>query len=246
VNGNGTTIARSSSQRTISRTAGVFYLLTFISIPTLALYGPVKGAHYVTGGGPDTGAVFGGVLEIIVALAGIGTAVALFPMLKKQHEGLALGLVASRVLEAATIFVGVAFLLSIVTLRRDGAGADALVTSHTLVVLYDRIFLLGQSFMPAVNDLLLGYLLYQSRLVPRRLARIGLIGAPLLVAGYLAVLFDLIGQHGGLAGLSALPVAAFEFSLGVWLVVKGFDPDAVDALENATKSRDPHHLLPVG
>ena len=97
----------------------------------------------------------------------------------------------------------------------------------TLVALYDRIFLLGQSFMPAVYDLLLGFLLYQSRLVPRGLSLIGIIGAPLLLAGYLAVMFGLIGQHAPVAGLSALPVALFEFSLGVWLVVKGFKPSAI-------------------
>lgn len=169
-----------------------------------------------------------------MALAGIGTAVVLFPVLKKQNERLALGLVASRVLEASTIFLGVAFLLSIVTLRKAGAGADALVTSHALVALYDRIFLLGPSFMPAVNDLLLGFLLFQTRLVPRGLSRIGLVGAPLLVAGYVAVLFGLIGQHSSLAGLSALPVALFEFSLGVWLVIKRFDPQAVAALGKET------------
>ena len=121
--------------------------------------------------------------------------------------------------------------MTIVTLRKDGVGADALVTSHALVALYDRIFLLGQSFMPAVCDLLLGFLLYQSRLVPRRLSLIGIVGGPVLIAGYLAVLFGLISQHGPVAGLSALPVAAFEFSLGIWLVVKGFNPEAVAALE---------------
>ena len=134
-----------------------------------------------------------------------------------------MGLVVSRVLEASTIFLGVAFILSIVTLRQAGAGADALVTSHALAALYDRIFLLGQSFMPGVNDLLLGFLLYKSRLVPRALSLIGLVGGPVLFAGYLAILFGLIGQHGPLAGLSAFPVALFEFSLGVWLVVKGFN-----------------------
>jgi uncharacterized protein DUF4386 len=112
--------------------------------------------------------------------------------------------------------------------------ARHLVTSHTLVALYDRIFLLGQSFMPAVNDLLLGFLMYQSRLVPRVLSLIGLIGAPLLVAGCIAVLFGLIQQHAPLAGLFALPVALFEFSLGVWLIVKGFNPKAVAALEKKT------------
>jgi hypothetical protein len=117
-----------------------------------------------------------------------------------------------------------------VTLRQDKAGADALVTTHALVSLYDRIFLLGQSFLPAINDLLLGFLLYQSRLVPRVLSRIGIVGAVLLVAGYIAVLFDLIGQRGPWAGLAALPVALFEFSLGVWLVVKGFNSSAIASL----------------
>jgi hypothetical protein len=225
------TDAGASSHRKVSRAAGILYVLTFVSIPTLALYRPVKGANYILGSGSNTSAVVGGILEITVALAGIATAVVLFPILKKQNETFALGLVAARILESATIFVGVAFLLSIVTLKQDGAGAGSLATSHALVALYDRIFLLGQSFMPALCDVLLGFMLYKSRLVPRRLAMIGMFGGPLLVVGYLAVLFNAIDQHGGLAGLSALPVAVFEFSLGVWLIVKGFDPDAVAELE---------------
>src|SRR5579884_1140350 len=100
-----------SPRRKTALVAGVLYLLTFVSIPTLFLYGPVKGANYILGPGPDTAAIIGGVLEIIVALAGISTAVVLFPVLKKQNEGAALGLVASRILEASTIFVGVAFIL---------------------------------------------------------------------------------------------------------------------------------------
>jgi hypothetical protein len=231
--------SRPSSHRNVALLAGLLYLLTFVSIPTLALYRPVKDAHYVLGSGPDTAAVVGGILEIVVALAGIGTAVVLFPLLKKQNESAALGLVAARILESGTIFVGVAFLLSIVTLRSSGAGTDALTTTHALVALYDRIFLLGQSFMPAVCDLLLGFLLYRSRLVPRRLALIGIVGGPVLVVGYLAVLFDVIAQHSAVAGLSALPVAAFEFSLGIWLTVKGFDPAAVAQLE--TTDPDPNH-----
>jgi hypothetical protein len=222
-----------ASSRKIALTAGVLYVLTFVSIPTLALYGQVKGANYILGAGPDTSAIIGGILEIIVALAGIGTAVVLFPVLKKQNEGAALGLVAARILESGTIFVGVAFLLSIVTLRQAGAGAEALVTSHALAALYDRIFLLGQSFMPAICDLLLGFLLYQSRLVPRGLSLIGIVGGPVLLVGYIAILFGLIGQHGALAGLSALLVALFEFSLGVWLIVKGFNPTAANELMSA-------------
>ena len=222
-----------SSSRNIALAAGVLYLLTFVSIPTLAMYGQVKSANYILGAGPDTAAIIGGILEIIVALAGIGTAVVLFPILKKQNESAALGLVAARVLESGTIFVGVAFLLSIVTLRQAGAGADALVTSHALAALYARIFLLGQSFMPAICDLLLGFLLYRSRLVPRGLSLIGIVGGPILLIGYIAVLFGLVGQHAPLASLSSLPVALFEFMLGIWLIVKGFNPSAANELLNA-------------
>src|SRR5579872_6339979 len=216
-----------TSLRKTALVAGVFYLLTFVSIPTLFIYAAVKGANYIIGPGPDTSAIIGGILEIIVALAGIGTAVVLFPVLKKQNEAAALGLVASRILESGTIFVGVTFLLSIVTLRQAGAGAGALVTSHALATLYDRIFLLGQSFMPAICDLLLGFLLYQSRLVPRGLALIGIVGGPILLAGYIAVMFGLLGQHAPLAALSALLVALFEFSLGIWLIAKGFNPSPI-------------------
>jgi len=226
-----------SEGRKTSLTAGVLYLLTFVSIPTLALYGSIHGANFVLGAGSETPVIIGGVLEIIVALAGIGTAVVLFPVLKKQNEGAALGLVAARILESGTIFVGVAFLLSIVTLRQVGAGADMLITSRALVALYDRIFLLGQSFMPAVCDLLLGFLLYKSRLVPRALSLIGIIGGPLLIAGYLAIMLGLIGRLAPLAALSAVPVALFEFSLGIWLVVKGFNaaPAAIAPVQNLFK-----------
>lgn len=211
-----------SPLRKTSLAAGILYVLTFVSIPTLTLYREIHEPNYILSPGTDTPVIIGGILEIIVALACIGTAVVLYPVLKKQNETCALGLVASRVLEAGTIFTGVAFLLSVVSLRQAGAGADALVTSHALVALYDRIFLLGQSFLPAINDLLLGYLLYQSRLVPRALSLIGMVGAVPLVAGYLAVLFGIIGLHSPLAGLAAVLVALFEFSLGIYLIVKGF------------------------
>ena len=216
-----------SPLRKTALVAGVLYLLTFVSIPTLFLYGPVHDPKYVVGPGPDTGVFVGGILEIIVALAGIGTAVVLFPVLKRQNEGVALGFVGSRVLEAATIFAGVVFLLSVVTLRQAGAGAGALVTGQALVALYDRMFLIGQSFMPAVNAVLLGSLLYQSRLVPRVLPLLAFIGAALLVASDIAVLFSLWGRSSTPAALAALPVALFEFSLGVYLIVKGFRPSPI-------------------
>lgn len=136
-----------SPSRTTALIAGALYLLTFVSIPTLALYGPVKDPKYILGPGPDTAAFVGGILEIIVALACIGTAVALYPVVKRQNEGIALGFVGARVLEAGTIFAGVACLLSVVTLRQTEARASALATAQALVALYGRTFLLGQSFM---------------------------------------------------------------------------------------------------
>src|SRR4029077_156040 len=112
----------------------------------------------------------------------------------------------------------------VVSLRQAGAGAGALIVSHTLVTMYDRAALFGQSFMPAVNGLLLGYLMFRSRLVPRVLPVIGFIGVVLLVGGDVAKLFGLIAPMSSLDALSALPIAVWEFSLGVYLVVKGFKP----------------------
>ena len=207
--------------------AGALYLLTFVSIPTLFLYAAVKSPNFIVGPGPDTAAIVGGILEMIVALAGIGTAVVLYPVVKRQNEGVALGFVGSRTLEAATIFAGVACLLTVVSLRQTGAGPDALVTGHALVTLYNRTFLIGQGFIPAVNALLLGSLLYQSRLVPRILPLVGFVGALVLVASDIGTLFGLWGQFSGVAALATLPIALWEFSLGVYLVVKGFMPSPI-------------------
>jgi hypothetical protein len=218
-----------TSLRKTALIAGLLYLLTFVSIPTLALYGSVHDPNFIIGPGSNSPVLVGGVLEVIVALAGIGTAVVLYPVLKRQNEAVALGLVGSRVLEAAGILAGVACLLTIVTLREGGAGNGALVTGQALVALYDRIFLLSQSLMPAVNDLLLGYLLYKSRLVPRVLPVLAFIGAPLLLVSDAAVLFGVVERVSALPAIATLPVALFEFSLGVYLTVKGFRPSPITA-----------------
>lgn len=120
------------------------------------------------------------------------------------------------------------------TLRQSGNVEDSLITGQALVALYDRIFLVGQSFLPAVNDLLLGILLYQSRLVPRALSLIGIIGAPLLICGAIAILFGFIEQRASMAALSALLVALFEFSLGIWLIIKRFNPSASIIMHDKT------------
>ena len=208
--------------RKTSLTAGILYLLTFISIPTFTLYGPIHESDFILGADFDTNVIIGNILELVVALAGIGTAVVLYPVLKKQNEAMSLALVGARILEAATIFVGVLFLLTVVSLHRSSVGTEALAISRTLVTMYDRMFLIGQSLMPAVDDMLLGLLLYHSRLVPRGLSIIGVIGGPVLLAGTFSVMFGLLEQREPLAGLSALFVAVFEFSLGIYLITKGF------------------------
>jgi hypothetical protein len=218
------------SLRKTALVAGLLYVITFVSIPTLVLYGPVlSDPNYIVGPGPDTPVIIGGILEVIVALAGVGTAVVLYPVVKRQNEAAALGFVGSRTLEAAAIIAGVVSLLSLVTLRQAGAGAGALATGQALAASYNWFFLLGQSLMPVVNALLLGSLLYRSRLVPRILPLVGLIGAPILLASDIAVLFGLWDRISAPSGLLALPIALWEFSLGVYLIVKGFKPSPITA-----------------
>lgn len=201
------------------RIAGICYLLTFVSLPTLALYSPVRDPDYA---GSGNTVALGGVLEMIVGLACIGTAVALYPVLKPHGERRALGFVAARILEATLIFVGVASLLTIVQLHRSDAASA--VAGQTLVAFYDSTFLVSQSLIPAVNAVLLGTLLYQTRLVPRALPLLGLIGAPLLVLADLGVLFGTWDRLGPLPAVAALPIAAWELSLGIYLITRGFRP----------------------
>lgn len=211
-----------TTTRKTSLAAGILYLLTFISIPTLSLYHEIHQPNFIVSSAPSSDVVLGGILELLMALACIGTALVFYPVLKKQNGSLALGFVAARILEATLIFAGVASLFTVLNLR--ALGAEAQVISRGLVILYDRLFLISQSFIPAVNALLLGTLLYQTRLVPRILPIIGIIGAFTLVAGDVAVLYGLIDQRAPLAGLSAFPIALWEFSLGLYLVGKGFLP----------------------
>ena len=227
------------ASRKQSLAAGIFYLLAFVSIPTLVLYGNAHKAGFITGSGPDSSVYIGAVLEVIVALTGIGTAIALFPVVKRQNESLALGFVAARTLEAAGIIAGVASILSLVSLRQSGVGAEGLLTGDALVSMYDRFFMLSQSLMPSINGVLLGTLLYRSRLVPRILPTIGLIGAPILFVYTMLAVGGVVDNFGPAAGPAALLIAVWELSLGIYLTVKGFKPspiaDAFDA-EAAAKA----------
>ena len=238
------TTAPVDPMRRTSLAAGILYLLTFVSIPTLALYQDARAeADFVLGAGSDSGVLLAAFSEVVVAVTGIGTAVVLFPVIKRQSETAAIGFVATRVAEGALILVGVVSVLTLLTLRTDVAGtADAdpaslVTTGHALSAAYDWTFLLSQSLMPVFNALFLGYALYRSGLVPRVLPTLGLIGAPLLLASDVAMFFGLYDRVSPAAAVATVPIAVWEFSLGVYLVARGFRPSAVAALPPAQAVR---------
>ncbi len=206
-----------TATRKTALVAGTFYLITFLaSIPALILLTPIlRDPVHINSARLQWGAL----LDIVNAFAGIGTAVTLFPVVKRQNEAAALGFVTSRVIEAAVILIGVVCLLA---LLRLSAGPDTTALAKTLVAVRDWTFLLGPGVMPALNAVLLGSLLYRSRLVPRVIPAVGLLGAPLLLVAALATLFGHLDQVSPWAAILTLPVAAWEFSVGVYLVVKGF------------------------
>jgi hypothetical protein len=227
--------------QTIARVTGVLFVITFItSIPAVfVFFAPVlDDPRYILGAGADTSVTFGAFLELILIIANIGTTVVLWPVLKRVNEILALGFVTARIFECVFIAVGILSLLTIVTLRQEAtAGADAaslLTAGQSLVALKDWTFLLGPGFFVGVgNGLILGYLMYTSRLVPRPLALLGLIGGPVLMASGVGVMFGVIEAGGGWQLIATIPEALWEFFvLGIWLIVRGFNPSALSRLED--------------
>ena len=185
--------------------AGILYLVTFAaSIPAVFLLDPVlTDPRYIVGAGTDNQVLWGAALDLVNALACIGTAVALFSVLKQEHEGFALGFVTTRMFEAAVIVIGVVSLLAVVSLRQpEASGADAaalVAVGRALVAVRDWTFVLGPGLMPGMNALLLGTLLYRSRLVPRVIPALGLIGGPLLISAVV----------GRLVGIASSPASDF-------------------------------------
>jgi len=223
----------------IARVTGVLFLITYITSipPVLFLYGPLLDdpRYILGGGGADNGLALGALLDSLLIVANIGTAVVLYPVVKRVNEILALGFVAARVVESAFIAVGVLSILSLVTLRQEAtAGADAgslLAVGQSLVAVYSWSFLLGPGFVVGVgNGLILGYLMYRSGLVPRRLALLGLIAGPVLLARFVGILFGVFEPMSVLGGLMVVPEFIWELALGIWLIVKGFNPSAVASL----------------
>ncbi|RYV52893.1 DUF4386 domain-containing protein [Pengzhenrongella frigida] len=212
--------------------AGALYLITFLaSIPAAAyfLLPVLDDPRYILGPGQDARVTIGALLDIINALACIGTAVVLYPVVRRTSPVLALGFLASRILEAAIIVAGVMALLAVVTLRRDvagdpGADADSLLTvGAALIAVRDWSFLFGPGLAVA-NALLLGTFMYRSRLVPRVIPLMGLIGAPLLLASNLGTMFGINEQLSVLSLVAVPGIFFWELTLGIYLIVKGFTP----------------------
>jgi len=227
------------STRRISLLAGVFFIITFVtSIPALFyFYSPLLNhADYVLGAGADTRVAWGALLEVILVIANIATAVVLFPVLKRQNESVSLGFVAARIIESTFIAVGIIAVLAVVTLRQDvagvaGAGAVSVVLGKTLVAVHDWTFLLGPGFIVGLgNGLLLGYLMYRSGLVPRGMALLGLIGGPLLMASAIPVLFGIYDAGSAAQVIATIPEFLWEASLGIYLTVWGFRAPALRKL----------------
>jgi hypothetical protein len=223
------------SNRRLAFIAGALFLITYLtSIPAaLFLYSPVLDhANYIVGGGADTRVALGALLEVLLIIANIGTAVVLFPVLKRQNESLALGYVTARDSDSTFIAIGIVSLHAIVTLRKDvggAGGAGSLVpVGRSLVAIHDWTFLLGPGWVVGVgNGLILGYLMYRSGLVPRGMAMLGLIGGPLIIASGTAVLLDVIEPGSAAQVIATIPEFFWELSLGIYLMVKGFKPSPI-------------------
>ena len=216
-----------------ARVFGVLYLITFVtSIAALALYETVlrHPVSYIAGAGHDTQVLFGALLELLLIIANIGTAVVIFPIVRRQNEELSLAYVTARIMECTFILVGIVSMLGIITLRQQVAGGAEGTVAYTLAALKDWTFLLGPGWVVGWgNGLILGYLMYRSGLVPRRMCWLGLIGGPLIIISGTAVMFT--GNNPShalhsLQGIMTIPEFAWELFLGVYCTIWGFKRDA--------------------
>ena len=229
-----------------ARVFGVLYLITYVtSIPALALYQPVLDhpVAYIAGAGHDTQILFAALLELLLIIANIGTAVVIFPIVRRQNEELALGYVTARLIECTFILVGILSVLGIITLRNQIAGAAEGTTAYTLAAIKDWTFLLGPGWVVGWgNGLILGYLMYRSELVPRQAAWLGLIGGPLLIVTGTAILFtgnDPSDTLRSLQGIATIPEFLWELFLGLYCTFKGFKTSAPILQPEARQHRAP-------
>jgi hypothetical protein len=231
---NATRGTRTGAPDQLRRTAtivGWLFIVTYVTSITakVALYPPLFDGDYITGPGQDTRVLWGAFAEAILIIANIGTATAIYTAIKRQHPNLALSFVAARTMESVFIAVGILSVLTVVTMRQDyaGAGDTAGLTAvgDAFVALQEWTFCLGPGFTVGVgNGLVLGYIMYRTGLVPRRLAMLGLIGGPLIILSGSAAMMGFIELDGTWQTLAAIPEFFWELGFGLYLIVKGFKP----------------------
>jgi hypothetical protein len=223
-----------------ARIFGWLFIATFItSIGARFLFIDGLGAdwenmRFIPGATSETSMYLGAILEFALIVTNIATAVVLYPIVKQQSEGVALGYVTARIMECAFILVGLVSIISVVTVSDALAGAiGAEATSlaaqgSSLVSTYEWAFLFGPGLVVGFgNGLMLGYLMYRSGLVPRRMAMLGLIGGPMLIVSFVLILFGVYENGSGPAFLMGLPEIAWEASLGIYAAWKGFRPSPI-------------------
>jgi hypothetical protein len=223
--------------RSVARAGGIMYLLTFVSsIPAVFLLSPVlDNARYILSEGADTRVLIGLLVDLVNPLACVGSAVALYPVLRRINESFAIGFVTSRLFEAAIIIVGILALLSVVTLRQDlgGPNGDPMLEpiGTTLTSLRNWTFLLGPSLMASINALFLATSLHRARLIPRVIPLMGLIGAPMLLTSMVIATLRANDVIDAVHGIAVAPIFAWELSLGLWLTFKGFIPGSTEQFD---------------
>ena len=213
-----------------ARAFGVLYLITFItSIPALLLYEPAlrNPVGYIAGAGHDKRILLGALLELLLIVANIGTAVVIVPIMRRQFEELSIGYVTARLFECTFILVGIVAMVGIITLRREAAGANEGTIAYTLAAIKDWTFLLGPGWVVGWgNGLILGYLMYRTQLVPRAWTWLGLVGGPLIIISGTVVMFGGNPATSTLKGPASIPEALWELFLGVYCTVWGFRREA--------------------
>ena len=232
----------------IARAFGIWFLLTWVfAIAARALFDPAyNDPDFVLGVGSDFRVQLGAVFEFLLLIANIATAVVLYPIVKRQSQFGALGYVTARIMESAFLMVGLLSLVSLVALRQDlsganGADAAALeATGRALVSVYEFGFLFGPGLVVGFgNGLILGWLMYSSGLVPRRLAMIGLIGGPCLIVAFVLVLFGVIETGSPGQALLSFPEMVWEGALPIYCLWKGFRSSPVISLDDRVPAVGP-------
>ena len=227
-----------TSSRKTALAVGVLFILTFVtSIAGVIAYGPVlSDPLYIVSAGPNTGVFLGAFLELLLIITNIGCAVVLFPLLKRQNEALALGYVTARLVECGFIAIGLLSLLTIATLQVQTTSANAATLvpiGKSLVAMHNWTFLLGPGFADGIGTgMILGWLMYRSGLVARRMALVGVVGGSLLAASGIAVLLGVIPQGSAWRGIATIPEVIWEAFLGLWLTFKGFNSSPILAIES--------------